>query len=62
MTIPINKNCLCLRSKKGLFTKGKSYLVSLLYQTQDGDFMVQVQDDMNLTVQVYAKRFLLPAI
>lgn len=62
MTIPIDKFCVCLRSKKGSFIKGKSYFVSLLYQTQDGDFLVQVQDKDNMTVQCYAKRFLLPGV
>jgi hypothetical protein len=60
MNQPIEKFCLCLRGKKGIFTKGKKYFVSLFYQLPDGDLMVQVQDDDKLTVQARATRFLLP--
>ena len=62
MTIPIDKFCVCLRGKKGSFKKGKSYFISLLYQVDDGDFLVQVQDDDGMTVQCYANRFLLPGV
>ena len=47
----------CLRGKRGVFTKGKIYQIHWIYQLPDGIFMVEVVDDMKLTVQAYATRF-----
>ena len=57
-TIEVNEMCKCVRGKKTAFKKGCYYRVNKLYQHSDGDLMVEVQDEMNWTVQARANRFL----
>lgn len=50
--------CKCIKGRNdGAFTKGKAYKVKSLYQDGDGDFMVEVIDNLGWTVQAKAVRF-----
>jgi len=60
MHVTLNKPCVCIRGKKNDFIRGKRYMVSYLFQNQDGDFMVNVNTEVNWSVNCYAKRFLMP--
>lgn len=62
LNVVINKRCMCLRGKKGMFVRGKEYKVHNLYQMPDGDMMVSVDNEAHWLVNCYAKRFLLPKI
>ena len=59
MNIKLNTQCVCIKGKPNTFTKGKKYQVNWFYQLPDGDFMVEVVDDLKLTVQAKADRFLI---
>ena len=62
MHIFINKKCVCRRGKKDTFIRGKEYLVTCLFQMEDGEFMVSVESEPNWTVNCYASRFILPKV
>lgn len=55
--IPVNRFCVCLKGKKENFKKGQKYFVRYLYQDPDGDFMAEVENEVNWAVRCYAKRF-----
>ena len=57
-SIVIGRECECVQGRKDkIFTKGKKYFISTMYQDIDGDFFVSVRDNHNLTVNARASRF-----
>ena len=57
-TVPVNCFCVCRKGRNdGAFTNGKVYRINHLYQDIAGDFMVEVVDNLGLTVQARANRF-----